>query len=93
MSAINEGGFNLPAYPPIQNGICDDCGVELAIRSDDHPKIIEDRFDIFEERTKPVLEYYRSKNVLREHKLTQGVQGLPEILRSILIQYLVKYNK
>ena len=51
-----------------------------------------DGFDIFEERTKPVLEYYRAKNVLREHPIKKGVQDLPDTLRSILIQYLVKYN-
>lgn len=73
--------------------MCDDCNVPLVVRSDDNPKIIEDRFDIFEERTQPVLEYYREKNILREHAIKRGYQDLPEILRSILIQYLVKYNK
>ena len=55
------------------------------MRSDDNPKIIEDRFDIFEERTQPVLEYYREKNILREHAIKRGYQDLPDILRSILI--------
>lgn len=92
LTAIHEGDINLPAYPPKKEGICDDCGTPLVVRADDHPKIIEDRFDIFEERTQPVLEYYRKKNVLREYRIKQGVQDLPDILQSILIQYLVKYN-
>lgn len=92
LSAIHEGDIDLPAYPPKRPGICDDCGTPLVVRADDNPKIIESRFDIFEERTKPVLEYYRAKNVLREHPIKKGVQDLPDILRSILIQYLVKYN-
>ena len=92
LSAIQEDDINLPAYPPKQEGICDDCGTPLVVRADDNPKIIEDRFDIFEKRTQPVLEYYRKKNGLREYRIKQGVQDLPDILQSILIQYLVKYN-
>lgn len=92
LSEIHEGQVNLPAILPKEAGYCDDCHVPLVVRSDDNPKIIESRYDIFEERTQPVLDFYRNKNILREYAIKQGVQDLPDILRSILIQYLVKYN-
>lgn len=83
----------MPATLPKHENLCDECNVPLVVRSDDNPKIIESRFDIFEERTRPVLDYYRNKNILCEHAIKRGYQDLPDILRSILIQYLVKYNK
>lgn len=82
----------MPAILPKKENLCDDCNEPLVVRADDNPKIIEARFDVFEERTKPVMEFYREKGILREHPIKHGVQDLPDILRSILIQYLVKYN-
>ena len=89
---IHEGSIALPAILPKKETLCDDCNEPLVVRADDNPKIIEARFDVFEERTKPVMEFYREKGILREHPIKHGVQDLPDILRSILIQYLVKYN-
>ena len=82
----------MPAILPKKENLCDDCNEPLVVRADDNPKIIEARFDVFEVRTKPVMEFYREKGILREHPIKHGVQDLPDILRSILIQYLVKYN-
>ena len=92
LSEISEGSVHLPAILPQNENLCDDCNVPLVVRSDDNPKIIEARYDIFEERTKPVLEFYREKKILCEFGIKQGVQDLPAILRNILIHFLSKYN-
>lgn len=92
LSEISEGSVHLPAILPQTENLCDDCNVPLVVRSDDNPKIIEARYDIFEERTKPVLEFYREKKILCEFGIKQGVQDLPAILRNILIHFLSKYN-
>ena len=92
LSEISEGQVHLPAILPQNENLCDDCNVPLVVRSDDNPKIIEARYDIFEERTKPVLEFYRQKKILCEFGIKQGVQDLPAILRNILIHFLSKYN-
>lgn len=92
LSEISEGQVHLPAILPQNENVCDDCNVPLVVRSDDNPKIIEARYDIFEERTRPVLEFYRNKSRLCEFGIKQGVQDLPAILRHILIHFLSKYN-
>lgn len=49
--------------PKIQN-ICDKCHASLIKRSDDSEATFENRFDVYIEHTEPLLEYYRSQNVL-----------------------------
>jgi len=44
---------------PEQEGICDGCGGELEQREDDRPEAVENRLDVFEENTAPVVDHYR----------------------------------
>jgi len=57
--------YHVKFIPPKQEGICDKCGGELYQRDDDKPEIIEERLKNFEAMTKPLLDYYESKGVLR----------------------------
>ncbi|MCR9248070.1 MAG: adenylate kinase [bacterium] len=47
-------------------GKCDLCGGELTQRSDDREEAIQERLDAYRAQTAPLLDYYRSKDVLRE---------------------------
>lgn len=47
-------------------GVCDLCGGELTQRADDREEAIAQRLVAYREQTAPLLEYYRSRNVLRE---------------------------
>lgn len=44
---------------------CPKCGGILAQRADDKPDIIHERFEVYEETMKPVLDYYRADRRLR----------------------------
>ena len=44
--------------PPKREGNCDKCNSPLIVREDDKPETIRERLRIFNESTKPVLDYY-----------------------------------
>lgn len=55
---------NIKETMPKQDGICDDCKVELVKRSDDNADTYEERYNSYVEKTQPLIDYYNSKNVL-----------------------------
>ncbi|HKP87909.1 MAG TPA: adenylate kinase [Blastocatellia bacterium] len=44
--------------PPAKDGICDLDGQPLFTRSDDYPEAIENRLALYDEKTRPLLDYY-----------------------------------
>ncbi len=58
--------FNKIFMPPEKEGICDKCGAELYQRSDDSLETAKDRLKVYYEQTEPLIEYYKTKNLLAE---------------------------
>ncbi|MCK9223740.1 MAG: adenylate kinase [Candidatus Muirbacterium halophilum] len=50
--------YNLEFNPPVIEGICDKDGEKLVQREDDHEFTIRNRFEVFNEQTKPLIKYY-----------------------------------
>ncbi|MDR0904480.1 MAG: adenylate kinase [Ruminococcus sp.] len=50
--------------PSAVPGICDKCGGELIIRSDDKPETVLDRLKTYHEKTAPLIDYYSAKGKL-----------------------------
>jgi adenylate kinase len=44
---------------PETEGVCDDCGGDLVQREDDNRDSVENRLDVFEDNTAPVIDHYR----------------------------------
>lgn len=65
--------YNLHYNPPKQDGICDVCGGELIIRDDDRPEVIRNRLKVYNEQTKPLVDYYE------KHKLLIRINGVDSI--------------
>lgn len=57
--------FHILFYPPKKEGICDRCGGVLYQREDDREEAIRTRLKAYEQQTAPLIQYYRSKNILR----------------------------
>jgi adenylate kinase len=57
--------YNRLTLKPKRDDICDECGGALYQRKDDRPQIIQDRLDIYREKTKLLMEYYKGKKLLR----------------------------
>ncbi len=79
--------YHLIFNPPITPGICDDCGQKLYQRDDDTKETVLKRLEVYSKQTKPVLEFYREKGVLREIDGNKSIacirRALIEILNSL----------
>lgn len=49
---------------PKEDGICNRCGKELKVRSDDNEETFLTRFDTYMDSTKELIDYYKNKNLL-----------------------------
>jgi adenylate kinase len=57
---------NNKTFAPTSPGVCDVCGAELIQRPDDTEAVAENRIDVYNEQTLPLVEYYRDKGILTE---------------------------
>ncbi|MCP4581615.1 MAG: adenylate kinase [candidate division Zixibacteria bacterium] len=73
--------FNVNTRPPKVEGICDKCGGNLGQRDDDKTEVISNRLNVYREKTKPVEDYYRSHNLLKD---IDGTQSFEQVTDSIL---------
>lgn len=51
--------YNIYFSPPKEAGHCDRCGAELQRREDDHEDVIRERLRVYNEQTRPVVDFYR----------------------------------
>jgi adenylate kinase len=57
--------FHVEFDPPNTEGVCDACGGELYQRDDDKPETVRRRLQVYREQTKPLVEYYEDRGLLR----------------------------
>ena len=67
--------------PPREEGVCNRCGGELYQRDDDREETIRARLRVYQNQTKPLLDYYRSRGLLRE---VDGVGDAQEVFERIM---------
>ena len=59
--------YNVYFKPPRHDNVCDfHPEAQLVHRADDNPETVRQRLATYEEQTRPLLDYYASKNLLRE---------------------------
>ncbi len=56
--------YHIENLPPKKNDICDKCGSHLYQRKDDQLKAVKKRLKVYEEKTKPLIDYYKKKNLI-----------------------------
>lgn len=78
-------GFNyhIKNIPPKKEGICDKCGGALFQRPDDKEETVRNRLKVYEEQTKPLVDYYTKKGILKKVSGDLGVDELFEVLSKI----------
>lgn len=52
-------------FPSINGDYCDECGGRLVIRSDDTKETVKKRIDTYTVLSKPILDYYKKRGMLR----------------------------
>jgi adenylate kinase len=73
-------GYHVIFDPPKVEGKCDKCGGELYQRDDDNEATVSNRLKVYESQTKPLIDYYQGKGLLRP---IDGVGGIDEIFGRI----------
>jgi adenylate kinase len=69
--------------PPAKPGICNKCGGELYLRDDDKEETVRHRLVVYNDATKPLLDYYGKAGILAQ---VDGTGRPDEILGLILAQ-------
>lgn len=72
--------YNVYLKPSKVEGICDVDRGSLGIRDDDRPEAIEQRLSLYDEKTRPILEYYKESGRLYE---IDGMGDPQEVFRRI----------
>jgi adenylate kinase len=73
--------YNLITLPPKIVGVCDDDGAELITRKDETPEAIEERLNIFEKESFPIVEYFQKQGLVI---YIDGEQPIDVIFKQIL---------
>ena len=72
--------YNIYFNPPKVEGVCDNCGDagELMQRDDDNEESIKHRLSVYDESTKPLLDYYVRAGLLRTVNATGDLDAIAE---------------
>jgi adenylate kinase len=73
-------GYHMMFKKPAKDGVCDKCGGELYQRDDDNEATISNRLVVYKEQTKPLIDYYQRKELLRP---VDGMGNIDEIFNNI----------
>ncbi len=66
--------FHVSTRPPRVANVCDHCGGALLQREDDRPEAVRVRMAAYEKSTKPLIDYYSERGLVR----TISAEGTPE---------------
>ncbi|MCK4327855.1 MAG: adenylate kinase [Candidatus Diapherotrites archaeon] len=79
--------YNTITLKPKVPGVCDKCGGELYQREDEKPEVVRERFRVYNEKSKPLIDYYRDKGLLIELASEKGDEP-PEAMVEKVLQAL-----
>lgn len=83
--------YNIKLHPPVKEGICDKCGSPLKQRVDDSdPEAIKRRLEIYEEKTSPLVEYYKEKGVLRTETVSISINRMGKDVANDVVRDIKK---
>ena len=81
--------YHLVFNPPKVDGICDIDGGKLYQREDDNPETVSNRLSVNVKQSKPILEYYNNKGVLKN---IDGSKDIDEVTNDV-IDILDHFNR
>jgi adenylate kinase len=61
----NQHVYHVEFDPPKREGACDQDGSRLIQRDDDKPETVQNRLSVYREQTRPVVDLYEEKGLLR----------------------------
>lgn len=76
--------FHVVSNPPKQEGVCDKCGGELTIRSDDRPETVKSRLEVYHLETEPLKKFYEERGKLVKVDNRPTIQATTEAINAAL---------
>ena len=78
-------GFNyhVKNIPPRKEGVCDKCGAALFQRPDDTEDTVRNRLKVYEDQTRPLIDFYVNRGLLKRVSGDMGVDELFKVLSKI----------
>ena len=76
--------YNLESKPPKVANLCDNDGAELTQRKDDTREVAQARFDTYFKETAPLIDYYKSKGLLKTIDANGTIDEVWERLLEVL---------
>lgn len=73
--------YHIVNIPPKKEGVCDICGGELIQRKDDNIETVENRINVYEDQTAPLIGYYKEAGSLVDF---DGEASLDEVFDAIV---------
>lgn len=56
--------YHMSFNKPSKEGVCDNCGGVLLQRKDDTEETVENRINVYQEQTEPLIDYYTQKGII-----------------------------
>ncbi len=72
--------YHVEFKKPMKEGVCDSCGNELIQRKDDTVESLAVRLDAYENQTKPLIDFYAKKGLLKE---VDGLKDISDVFSDI----------
>lgn len=79
--------YHIEFNPTSEEGLCDKDGTELMQRDDDKPEVILNRLDVYKEKTQPLIDFYRQRNLLID---VEGGSKPPKEVFRVIVQQIEK---
>lgn len=73
--------YNVKSRPPKVEGVCDVCGGPVVQRDDETEEAIENRLQVYNEQTAPLVDFYRNEGLLISVP-TSAIEPVMEALRA-----------
>lgn len=72
--------YHVKFNPAKTDGVCDDCGGELYQRADDSAETMKSRLAVYEDSTRPLIEYYKKAGIYTEIDGRQSIEKVKKDL-------------
>ncbi|MEW8252500.1 MAG: adenylate kinase [Candidatus Thiodiazotropha sp.] len=64
--------YNVKSMPTKVEGVCDKCGGSVVQRDDETEEAISNRLDVYNEKTAPLVDFYKNENMLLSVTATES---------------------
>jgi adenylate kinase len=76
--------YHVDFDPPKHDDVCDQDGSRLIQRDDDKPETIKKRLEVYHDQTKPLIDYYESRGLLRRFDGSRSPSDVHDHIRATL---------